>query len=115
MWQYYRLRGTMTHFVEEDGRPARLANSELERGMQSSSSCITCHARASIGMVGDAPVRLPVFESVVPRPGGILERTGYVGLPQAAWFAPADGAGAMRFWPLDFVWSLSLAKPKRGS
>lgn len=113
VWQFYRLRGTMTGFLEDDGQPARLANSALEKGMQASSSCITCHARASIGLAGDTPVRLPVFESVAPRAAGGFERRGYVGLPDAAWFEKA-AAGA-RFWPLDSVWSLSLAKPKRGS
>ncbi|MGD9922979.1 MAG: hypothetical protein AB7V13_16295 [Pseudorhodoplanes sp.] len=49
VWQYYRLRGTQTDFVTPTGRPTVLANTQIEGSFQESSSCITCHARASIG------------------------------------------------------------------
>src|SRR5208282_2024632 len=32
VWQYYRLRGTLTRYVDDENRPLRLANSELEAG-----------------------------------------------------------------------------------
>ena len=103
VWRYYRLRGTMTGFVDDQGRPRRLANSELEAGMQGSASCMTCHARASIGRVAGAPVRLPIFAD----PGS---RRGFLGTPDPAWYR-SPGAGAREFLrPLDFVWSLSLAQ-----
>jgi hypothetical protein len=104
VWNYYRLRGTLVRFVDTQNRPLLLANSELEAGMQTSSSCITCHSRASIGIVAGTPMRLPVFESAdseYPTP------RGYVGLPRADWFA--------QFQQLDFVWSLAKAHARSGS
>ena len=38
VWQNYRLRGTLTSFVDSSGRPLLLANSELEAGMQTTAS-----------------------------------------------------------------------------
>jgi hypothetical protein len=108
VWQYYRLRGTLTRFIDASGRPLRLANSELEAGMQQTASCMTCHARASIGLAEGSPVRLPVFDNPAAR-------RGFLGVPQAAWFDRPDARGVSRrvFEPLDFVWSLSQAQPKR--
>ncbi len=107
VWRYYRLRGTMTAYLDADGRPQRLANSELETGMQTTASCMTCHARASIGLVAGAPARLPIFDDE-------RSRRGFVGLPQSQWYrAATDAAGGVEycgFRPLDFVWSLSLAQ-----
>lgn len=48
-WENYRLKGTQTDFVTLDGRPTLLANAIIERGFMSSSSCVSCHARATIG------------------------------------------------------------------
>ena len=110
VWQYYRLRGSLTRFVDAVGAPRRLANSELEAGFQSTASCITCHSRASIGVGAAvdpaAPLRLPIFDGPA--------RTGFVGAPQAAWFA-SGGHGNPTFKPLDYVWSLSLAHAKTAS
>jgi len=111
VWQYYRLRGTLTSFVDADGVARRLANSELENGFQTSASCITCHARASIAVSPRATaarldesrseaLRLPIFDGP--------DRRGFLGLPQPAWFAPG-GESNPHFMPLDFVWSLSKA------
>jgi hypothetical protein len=113
VWQYYRLRGTLTRFIDAKNRPLLLANSELEAGLQHGSSCITCHARASLGVVEGAPVRLPIFDG-----GGdhdAPERRGYVGLPRSEWFENSAGGRQRRFQQLDFVWSLSKAQPRRGS
>ncbi len=112
VWGYYRLRGSLTSFSDPSGAARRLANSELETGFQTTASCMTCHARASIagrpGTVDHGAIealRLPIFDG----PG----RRGFIGMPQAAWYAPAAadcGNVAARFVPLDFVWSLGLAR-----
>jgi hypothetical protein len=113
VWQYYRLRGTMTKFVDAAGVAQRLANSELETGFQTTASCITCHSRASIGTRAGAPVRLPIFDVTAgPSAGDILARRGFTGTPQARWF-DGDEQAAVTFRPLDFVWSLSKARPKK--
>ncbi len=108
VWQNYRLRGTLTRFVDDSSRPLLLANSELEAGMQQTSSCITCHARSSLAVVGGAPLRLPIFEASAG-----LERRGYVGLPRAEWFEDPSGGRRQLFEQLDFVWSLSKARPRK--
>jgi hypothetical protein len=118
VWRFYRLRGTLTRFVDANGAALRLANSELEAGMQQTASCMTCHARASIGLLEGKAARLPIFDG---RAGAEAEdpnlRRGYLGLPQANWFGGlgVDPDSPTRFQPLDFVWSLSKAQPKRES
>ena len=108
VWQYYRLRGTLTGYTDAEGEPARLANSEFESGMQTSASCITCHARAAIAVVHGESMRLPILDqresATDPR-----ERRGFLGAPKLSWFEP-EGAAGPRFKPLDFVWSLSKAR-----
>jgi hypothetical protein len=112
VWQNYRLRGTLTDFVDPAGRPLRLANSELETGLQTSASCITCHARASLGVLAGAPVRLPIFDARADARGVVAARRGFVGLPEMQWFEQRASAGSPQvvFERQDFVWSLSKAK-----
>jgi len=103
VWQNYRLRGTLTDYVDGGGHPQRLGNSELEAGLQSTSSCMTCHARSALAVAGGRPSRLPVFAT--------NERRGSIGVPDSSWFR-ADGAV---YRSLDFVWSLAQAKPRRSA
>jgi hypothetical protein len=112
VWQYYRLRGTLSRYTDARGAPERLANSELESGMQSSSSCITCHSRAAIGVKDGQLERLATFDTREPASAADpLSRRGFLGAPQAAWFQP-QGQGGTRFRPLDFVWSMTKAQHK---
>jgi hypothetical protein len=108
VWQYYRLRGTLTRYIDARGEPQRLANSELESGMQDSASCITCHSRSTIGVVARTPVRLDIFDRRERKSAqDELQRRGFIGTPEAAWFDPETGP---RFRSLDFVWSLTQAQ-----
>jgi hypothetical protein len=113
VWANYRLRGTQTDFVDPAGEPTRLANSELEAGFQTTASCMTCHARASIGAQAEgAALRLPIFDlGPTVAEADPLARRGFVGRPRSEWFAPV-AADATRYVPLDFVWSLSQAQPR---
>ena len=99
VWENYRLRGTLTSFVDPAGRPQLLANSELEAGMQPTASCITCHSRAGIGAVAGQPFRLPIFDTSTGEP-----KRGFVGNPRPEWF---DNG---RMQSLDFVWSMAKAR-----
>jgi hypothetical protein len=119
-WRNYRLRGTLTRYVDDSGTAQRLGNSELEAGFQESASCMTCHSRAALAVVDGAPRRLEVFatDATVPPP----LRRGYVGAPDPAWFRASDRTGRAvatsgirdsDFQSLDFVWSLAQAKPLR--
>lgn len=118
VWENYRLRGTQIRFVDAANRPLRLANSELEAGLQQSSSCITCHARAALGVRAGVVLRPQIFDM---RPTGgeddALARRGYIGAPQAEWFQdPTAGAAAPPlFQSLDFVWSLAKAQRRNSS
>ncbi len=106
VWQNYRLRGTLTRFVDAANRPLLLANSELEAGLQTTSSCITCHSRASLGVVAGAPARLGIFDSAAH---DAAERRGYVGTPHAEWFGSTGSGTRPLIQQLDFGWSLSKA------
>jgi hypothetical protein len=107
--QHYRLRGTQTTYLDAGNQPVRLGNAVLEEGLGNSASCMTCHARATLGVDG-APARLPVFG---PAPPGI--RRGYVGNPDPNWFGHVDAQGhwQMTYASLDFVWSLAQAAEHR--
>lgn len=95
VWTNYQLIGVMTKAVVDD-KPVILANSQMETGFQSTSSCLTCHATASIG-----PDDNPRFQFFKP---GFQ---GYVGDPPTAPFDPAQGG---KFTKLDSVWSLRRAR-----
>lgn len=121
-WANYRLRGTQIDYVDADGHPVILANSELETGFQQSSSCMSCHKRSTIGPsrneaasfvfnadnkthepASPTAMRLPVFK--IDSEGRV---TSYNGVPQPGEFllpGQAEG-GSERFLSLDFVWSL---------
>lgn len=118
-WQNYVLRGTQVDFVDSIGRPTILGNSQIERGFQSTSSCISCHARASIGPKPDQEFdtenpqnpndvsRLAVFESTEPL-------SGAVGVPKAEWFIDTKTTPiARKFTQLDFVWSMFRARRRQ--
>ncbi len=129
-WENYRLRGTQIDYVDADGNPAILANSELETGFQQSSSCMSCHVRSTIGPNRNAAasfvynadnkahepapptaMRLPVFR--IDADGRV---TSYNGTPQPDEFLlPGQAPGGReRFLSLDFVWSLIEAQSVSG-
>jgi hypothetical protein len=93
VWQYYVLRGTQVEFVDSMGSPTILGNTQLEGGMQSTSSCMGCHARATIG---------DRVENVKPGtyffPGGRLN---------------TDGANRLTVDPLQLLWQQDPQKPNR--
>jgi hypothetical protein len=113
VWENYRLRGTMTRPVDGEGQPVLLANSHLEAGVEHSASCVTCHARASIGVIDGKVSRLTVLNSAA-EPLGDDSTRGYVGTPDDAWYFARDDKNQTRrlYLPLDFVWSLAKAQPR---
>jgi hypothetical protein len=98
-WAYYRLNGVQTEFVKnpeaasciDNPGGTCLANSQMETYFQGSSSCITCHSRASIGPNG---TRASLWNYV----GG--NQQGFVGTPPPM----------KSYVPLDFVWSMREAQ-----
>lgn len=108
-WKHYVLRGTQVDFTDKFGRPTILANSVIEEGFQSTSSCITCHAKAGIGprmRRSDEKNMLPVFKSSNPPVGDI-------GLPNPDWFfGERTEPRNRKYLQFDFVWSTIRAKRK---
>ena len=106
-WENYVLRGSQVDFVTSEGVPTILASSQIEQGFESTSSCITCHARASIGAGGS---RLSVFAGREPT-------RGHLGAPDPSWFYedPGPPTGVRKFVQTDFVWSLFRARRRTDS
>lgn len=114
-WENYRLRGAQIDFIDGRGNPTLLANSQPENGFQTTSSCITCHSRATIGRINGQPARLSVFDrSLEAMKTGYVLDPGYVGAPKAEWFwSDTEDDGRKRLYlQTDFVWSFFRAHPK---
>ena len=94
---YYQANGVQTEYVV-DGAATLLANSQIETRFQKSSSCMTCHALASVST--SAQPRLDFFQLEA----GNL--SGFVGMPPTSPFGP----GPDQYSALDFVWSMREAK-----
>ena len=125
-WENYRLRGSQIDYVDADGNPVILANSEIETGLQQSASCMSCHVRSTIGpnrndaaRFGFGPdnkahpagppeaMRLPIVKT---QPDGQV--VSYNGVPQPDEFLlPGQATGGRQeFLSLDSVWSLIEAQ-----
>jgi hypothetical protein len=105
IWKHYILVGTQTAFIESthdqsifDPTPTSLGNSISEARLKTKSSCITCHARSSIG--GD-DTRLALVQQ---------DCTGFQGTPKRSWFF--THTNQLKALPLGFVWSLMRAKSR---
>jgi hypothetical protein len=100
-WQYYKLERVQTEFVDNAGKPTIMSNTQIETYFQDKSSCITCHALASIGkpMNSKQSLRLNFFYPHNP----------YVGTIDFQKVANQQFPGE-KFKPMDFVWSLRNAK-----
>ncbi len=111
-WEYFLLRGTQVDYTDEEGRPILLANSNVERGFQLSSSCITCHSLATIGPVYTQNDTVQMHRiDFLPQPpftvdGVMFGGKGYVGVPDSTLF---DLKGGQKMKRSDFVWSMSRA------
>jgi hypothetical protein len=96
IWRNYRLVGSQVSFME--GITAiKLGNSVIEERQSSTSSCITCHSRATIS------------DNVRLQPGPSFNAS-FNGCPDPCWFQDQDSK--ITFKQMDFVWSLLLAQSK---
>jgi hypothetical protein len=108
VWSNYCLKGSQVDFATAAGEPIRLGNSITEAGFVSTSSCMTCHVRASVN--GEGKNQLS--------PGGFLALgqaagetdTGAIGYPDPNWFRYSNEAGTRFLMQTDFLWALPLAK-----
>jgi hypothetical protein len=104
-WETMRLRGTQVEFVDLQGRPTILANTQLEHGFQQSSSCMTCHSRATVAprsarpdlppwQANSLPIQTAIHPTIMPNTGA----------PNPDWFR--DEFDQRRYLQTHFIWSL---------
>jgi hypothetical protein len=103
-WENYVLRGTQLEFTDSIGRPTRLASSQIEDGFQQTSSCISCHALASVNPQQGTGNRINFLEFFDQN------GNGFVGVPDKQKFLVPGTENQMRYTQLDFVWSFFRAK-----
>ena len=105
-WLNYRLKGSQIAFTDSMGNPTHLGNSITEGGFVSSSSCITCHARAGAAAAGSVPPALGVFVNEV-------EDSGYFrsahGVPSPDWYYRSATPASLSVLQTDFVWGFLAA------
>ncbi len=102
----YRLKGAQIDFTDSTGRPTILGNSITEAGFVATSSCVTCHAKASGMLSGDPPkyTNLPVFAA---------DGQSDNGAPNPSWFWGSGTPPAVKFYQLDFLWELGFSPKYR--
>ncbi|MDY3553995.1 hypothetical protein R5W24_003109 [Gemmata sp. JC717] len=103
-WTHYRLKGAQIDFTDSTGRPTILGNSITEAGFVATSSCVTCHARASAMLGGGNPPQWTTLS--VFRPDGQSDN----GPVNPNWFW-APGSPTPKFYQVDFLWELGF-RPK---
>ena len=93
------------------GRPTRLGNSVTEAGFVASSSCISCHAKASAAADGGKPpaLRMPalsVFQNEMSDSGYLQSAFGN---PVPQWFNRDEQPPSLQALQMDFVWGFLSA------
>lgn len=100
----YRLKGSQTQYTLPTGEATLLGNSVTEHGFVQTSSCMTCHARASSDWQGQTPYFF----------GGTPIGQSFNGAPDPDWFFGTQNQTQTFLNPTDFVWSISRARPIGG-
>jgi hypothetical protein len=98
-WQNYRLRGVQLTFTDQFGKGIELANTLIEPIGSGPSSCMTCHANATISNVSIPGPPISPFLIQALNPDfklGIPDPTAY------------EQGGEMRFLQTDFLWSMAF-------
>jgi hypothetical protein len=85
--------GSQVDWINRIGEPTVLGNPNIETGFEQQSSCITCHAHASIGRSSTGQLSYNAFPLAV----GALNPNDMM-------------TNGVTFYPLDFLWSLRNAK-----
>jgi hypothetical protein len=110
LWENYCLKGSQVDFVTATGLPTRLGNSITEDGFVDTSSCITCHGRASVNSMGRNIYVGGFLNPPIPAvcPGGPQQPCSPNGTPNPAWFWTNPGQPNQSLLALqtDFIWSI---------
>lgn len=129
-WRFYRLRGVMTDFTGPTGIPNRLSSAVLEfpQSLQSSGSCMSCHAKATIGSLSlrnpgevidhrglvyeEHQTRLYPMENEPMLPPALpLEPRSSMGVPDPSIFGDPQYPA---YTQLDYVYALYRAHRRKG-
>jgi hypothetical protein len=97
-WVNYRLKGSQTDFTDATGRATLLGNSITEAGFVQTSSCMTCHAQASVDSNGSPN------SSFGFAPPSFQQSTNNTNT--SPW--------TVTYFPIDFVWGIAAAQPAPG-
>ncbi|MCA9030102.1 MAG: hypothetical protein KDA66_04790 [Planctomycetaceae bacterium] len=117
VWKNYVLKGTQVDFTDATGQPTFMASSVLELRFGYASSCITCHAMATLGPpgIGNVPTN-----GNGQKLNFVLSQDPFVapvGVPNPAWFTQQPVAGPLVRAPIvrqtDFLWSLPNSKSRK--
>ncbi len=119
VFKNYRLKGSQTEFTTSEGKPTILGNSILEMNLVSSSSCISCHARATLNNVPRGSRNLVMFTDsmtfdVINKPTATkgFHPTGYTGAPEYEDYLNGNADPDSTYYPTDFMWQLAqIAQP----
>jgi hypothetical protein len=98
-WQYYRLRGVQVTFTDQFGKGIELANTLIEPITSGPSSCMTCHANATIS--NESTHNFPGVPFMIRS----LNPDFRLGLPDPNAY---EQGGEMRFLQTDFLWSMAF-------
>jgi hypothetical protein len=111
-WENYCLKGSQVEFVTSTGVPTLLGNSVTESGFVDTSSCMTCHSRASVNAMGRDSQGAGFVAPPIPAvcPDGAQALCSPNGAPNPAWFwaNPGQADGSRLALQTDFVWSVAL-------
>lgn len=108
-WEHYRLRGAQINFVDKFGKPTQLANTLIEPIESGPSSCITCHAKATVGLIGGIGGST---NPSAPFNARCLPPDFTDGLPDPDAF---ESNGQLHFIQTDFLWSMAFRARRAGN
>jgi hypothetical protein len=104
-WVNYRLKGSQIDFTDATGRAILLGNSITEAGFVQTSSCMTCHAQASVDSTG-------LFNQTL---GFTPNGQSTNGPLQPSWFYNTNSnPWTVTYFPIDFVWGIFDAQAAPG-
>ena len=105
-WLSYRLKGSQVNFTDSTGRSIILGNSVTEGGFVSTSSCMSCHARAAVNAQGNPPLGVFIAQ---------LSEIGYGqsanNVPDPDWYYASSNHPSLLALQTDFVWGFLAANP----
>lgn len=110
VFENYCLKGSQPEFTSATGVPTLLGNSVTENGFVNTSSCITCHSRASTDATGGSPQGAgflnPPVAAVCPTGNPCSPN----GTPNPTWFwnNPGKPNQTIKTLQTDFVWAIPL-------